>query len=169
MMGTTLYQTEPLLDFTKKEVIEKYMEGLIKVEGYLGKTYPLIINGEEIFTETLESSLNPSNHKEVIGKICQATIKDIDNAMNAALVAFESWKRVKASTRADVLFKAAAIIRKRKYEFSALMTKEAGKPWPEADADTAEAIDFLEYYGRQILDLEKVDNKTLSRRNIERN
>lgn len=168
-MGTTLYQTEPLLDFTKKEVIEKYMEGLIKVEGYLGKTYPLIINGEERTTNELYTSVNPSNHKEVIGKIYQATIKDAEDAMNVALIAFESWKRVKASTRADVLFKTAAIIRKRKYEFSALMTKEAGKPWPEADADTAEAIDFLEYYGRQMMELENADKKTLSRRNIERN
>ncbi|MCK5388804.1 MAG: aldehyde dehydrogenase family protein, partial [Candidatus Izimaplasma sp.] len=146
-MGTYLYQTEPLLDFTNKEVIKKYKEGLKLVEGYLGKTYPLIINGEKRKTNELYTSVNPSNHREVIGKIYQATIEDAEDAMNAALKAFESWKKVKASTRADVLFKAAAIIRKRKYEFSALMTKEAGKPWPEADADTAEAIDFLEYYG----------------------
>ncbi len=85
--------------------------------------------------------------------------------MNAALTAFQTWRKVKAQIRADVLFKAAAILRKRKYEFSALMTKEAGKPWPEADADTAEAIDFLEYYGRQMLELEQTDKKILSRRN----
>ncbi|MBE0701162.1 MAG: L-glutamate gamma-semialdehyde dehydrogenase [Acholeplasmataceae bacterium] len=71
--------------------------------------------------------------------------------------------------RADVLFKAASILRKRKFEFSAWMTKEAGKTWTEADADTAEAIDFLEYYGRQMLKLEKIDDVVLSRRNVERN
>ena len=60
-------------------------------------------------------------------------------------------KKQKPEVRADVLFKAATIIRRRKHEFSALLTKEAGKPWREADADTAEAIDFLEYYGRQML------------------
>lgn len=168
-MGTTLYQTEPLLDFSNKEVIKKYNEGLKLVEGYLGETYPLIINGKKRITDELYTSVNPSNHSEVIGKIYQATISDAEDAMQAALTAFESWKKVKASTRADVLFKAAAIIRKRKYEFSALMTKEAGKPWPEADADTAEAIDFLEYYGRQMMVLETADNKTLSRRNLERN
>ncbi len=168
-MGTYLYQTEPLLDFTNEEVIKKYKEGLKLVEGYLGETYPLIINGEKRITNELYTSVNPSNHSEVIGKIYQATINDAEDAMNAALVAFESWKKVKASTRADVLFKSAAIIRKRKYEFSALMTKEAGKPWPEADADTAEAIDFLEYYGRQMMELTTADNKTLSRRNLERN
>ena len=55
--------------------------------------------------------------------------------------------------RADILFRAAAIVRRRKHEFSAILIKEAGKPWNEADADTAEAIDFLEYYGRQMLKL----------------
>jgi len=168
-MATALYQTEPLLDFTNKEVVKKYKEGLKLVESYLGKTYSLIINGERRKTKELYISVNPSNHSEVIGKIYQATIEDAEDAMNAALIAFKTWKKTKASTRADVLFKAAAIIRRRKYEFSALMTKEAGKPWPEADADTAEAIDFLEYYGRQMLILENVDSKTLSRRNIERN
>ena len=168
-MGTTLYQTEPLLDFTDPKVIKKYNEGLELVKGYQGKTYSLIINGERRKTKELYTSVNPSNHSEVIGKIYQATINDAEDAMNAALAAFEIWKKTKASTRADVLFKAAAIIRKRKYEFSALMTKEVGKPWPEADADTAEAIDFLEYYGRQMMILETVDSKTLSRRNIERN
>ncbi|WP_264807316.1 aldehyde dehydrogenase family protein, partial [Cytobacillus sp. NCCP-133] len=72
-------------------------------------------------------------------------------AMQAAVEAFKTWRKVKPETRADVLFKAAAIIRRRKHEFSALLTKEAGKPWNEADADTAEAIDFLEYYARQVL------------------
>ncbi len=168
-MAMTLYQTEPLLDFTDQEVIKEYKDALKLVEGYLGKTYELIINGERKTTNNLYTSVNPSNKREVIGKIYQATIEDAEDAMTSALAAFETWKKTKASTRADVLFKAAAIIRRRKYEFSALMTKEAGKPWPEADADTAEAIDFLEYYGRQILELENVDRKTLSRRNLERN
>lgn len=64
--------------------------------------------------------------------------------------------------RADILFKAAAIIRSRKHEFSALMVKEAGKTWVEADADTAEAIDFMEYYGRQMLKM-KNGTSVLSR------
>lgn len=168
-MGVYSYKTEPLVDFTKEENIKKYQEGLKIVEGYLGKTYPLIIDGKEIETENLYVSVNPALKEEVVGKIHQARIKDAEYAMEVALKRFEEWKKVPASVRADVLFKSAAIIRKRKFEFSALMTKEAGKPWPEADADTAEAIDFLEYYGRQMLELEESDKKTQSRRNIERN
>ncbi len=163
------YKTEPLTDFSKQENLLKYQEGLNTVKEYLGKTYPLIIDGMEVETKNKYTSLNPADHSEVIGYIHQAELHHASDAMDAAQKAFQIWKKVPAKMRADVLFKSAAIIRKRKFEFSALMTLEAGKPWPEADADTAEAIDFLEYYGRQMLLLEKADEQTISRRNIERN
>ena len=163
------YQTEPLTDFTKKENIEKYESALKLVESYLGKHYDLVIGGKRIKTEKVMTSLNPSNHKEVVGTISQASRAEVDLAMDAALKAFEMWKNVAPEVRADVLFKTANIIRRRKHEFSALMTKEAGKPWIEADADTAEAIDFLEYYGRQMLTINRIDDVVLSRKNMERN
>jgi len=168
-MSIYTYQTEPLTDFTKQENIKGYQEGLATVQGYMGTHYDLIIDGKRIKTEKQMESLNPSNFKEVVGTISQASIAETDLAINAALKAFETWKYVDAKVRADVLFKSAAILRRRKFEFSALMTKEAGKPWPEADADVAEAIDFLEYYGRQMLSLERIDDVVLSRRDLERN
>jgi 1-pyrroline-5-carboxylate dehydrogenase len=163
------YQTEPLTDFSKAENIKKYEEGLKLVESYLGQTYPIIIDGQRIKTSKTMVSLNPARHQEVVGIIHQAGIPEAERAMQTALHAFESWKKVNPKIRADVLFKAANILRKRKFEFAALMTKEAGKPWPEADADVAEAIDFLEYYGRQMLSLTRVDDHVLSRRDLERN
>ena len=163
------YQTEKLTDFSKQENINLYEAALKKVRGYLGEEYPLIINGERIFTDKLMTSLNPSNHTEVIGHISQATLKEANLAMEAAISTFDYWKKVQPKVRADVLFKAAAIMKRRKHELSALMTLEAGKPWVEADADTAEAIDFLEYYGRQMLKLDRIDDVVLSRRDIERN
>lgn len=163
------YKTESLTDFSKKENREKYLQGLELVESYLGKTYPLIIGGKRIETNRIVNSYNPANHKELIGSIHQAGIKEAEEAMNVALETFKTWSKVDPKVRADILFKAAAILKRRRFEFNALMTKEAGKPWIEADADTAEAIDFLEYYGRQMLELEKIDEKVLSRRDLERN
>lgn len=162
------YRHEPFTDFSVRRNKDKYLKGLEIVSSYLGKDYPLIIDGKKIITENKYKSLNPSNHEEVIGTISQAGIQETEVAINSALKAFETWKKVNAKIRADVLFKSAAIIRKRKFEFSALMTKEAGKPWNEADADVAEAIDFLEYYGRQMLILDNSDN-VKSRDYIERN
>ncbi len=162
------YRTEPLTNFSKKENQEKYLEGLKQVEGY-GKNYPLIIGGERIETNRSINSYNPANHKELIGAIHQAGINEAEKAMEVALETFKTWSKVNPKIRADVLFKAANILKRRKFEFSALMTKEAGKPWIEADADTAEAIDFLEYYGRQMIELESIDQKVQSRRDLERN
>ena len=163
------YQTEPLTDFSLEANQIAYQKALGKVRQELGKTYPLLLNGKQVETGKLYTSKNPSNHKEAIGSIHQASLKEAELAMNSALQAFETWKKVAPSIRADVLFRTAGIIRKRKHEFSAWMTLESGKPYAEADADTAEAIDFLEYYGRQMLSLERMDDVVLSRRNIERN
>ncbi len=62
--------------------------------------------------------------------------------------AFTAWRDVDARLRADVLVRAAAAMRARRDELSAIMIKESGKTWREADADTCEAIDFCEYYAR---------------------
>ncbi|WP_040205405.1 L-glutamate gamma-semialdehyde dehydrogenase [Neobacillus jeddahensis] len=147
------YKHEPFTDFSVEDNRQAYLQALKTVEGYLGQDYDLVIGGEKITTEDKIVSYNPSNKEEVIGRVSKANQELAEKAMQAAVEAFKTWKKTKPEVRADVLFKAAAIIRRRKHEFSALMTKEAGKPWREADADTAEGIDFLEYYGRQMLAL----------------
>ncbi|MGD6792648.1 L-glutamate gamma-semialdehyde dehydrogenase [Metabacillus indicus] len=147
------YKHEPFTDFSNEENKKAYLEALEQVEGYLGQDYPLYIGAEKVTTEDKITSYNPADKAQVIGHVSKANRELAEKAMQEAAAAFESWKKVKPEIRADVLFKAAAIIRRRKHEFSALLTKEAGKPWNEADADTAEAIDFLEFYARQMLKL----------------
>src|SRR6056297_390309 len=98
-MAIYSYRTEPLTNFEDEANRKAYNEGLKKVKGYLGKKYPLIINGERIFTERLVSSLNPSNHQEVIGEISQAGIEEAKNAMDSALKAFETWKKTEPKVR----------------------------------------------------------------------
>lgn len=145
------YKHEPFTNFKEEANREAYLEGLKTVKSYLGQDYDLVIGGERISTEDKIVSINPANKEEVIGRVSKANQELAEQAMQSAVEAFKTWKKAKPETRADVLFKAAAIIRRRKHEFSALLTKEAGKPWNEADADTAEAVDFLEFYARQIL------------------
>lgn len=147
------YKHEPFMDFSLEENKNAYLEGLKTVDTYVGDSLPLIIGGERITTEDKITSYNPADKTQVIGYVSKASRELAEKAVQVANEAFQTWKRVQPEIRADVLFKAAAIIRRRKFEFSALLTREAGKPWNEADADTAEAIDFLEYYGRQMLRL----------------
>jgi 1-pyrroline-5-carboxylate dehydrogenase len=147
------YKHEPFTDFSIPENKKAFEDALKLVESYLGQDYPLIIGGERIMTEDKIVSINPANKTEVIGRVSKANKELAEKAMQVADKTFETWRKTKPEMRADILFKAAAIVRRRKHEFSALLVKEAGKPWKEADADTAEAIDFMEYYGRQMLKL----------------
>lgn len=147
------YQHEPFTDFTKEENRKAYFRALEKVESELGKEYPLIIGGKRVFTEEKTRVYNPSNREETIGYVSKASQAHAEKALEAAKEAFKTWRTVDPKVRANILFRAAEITRKRKHEFSALLSKEGGKPWKEADADTAEAIDFMEYYGRQMLEL----------------
>jgi 1-pyrroline-5-carboxylate dehydrogenase len=147
------FQNEPFTDFSQAQNRDAFLEALAKVRSNLGKTYDVIIGGEHIQTKQTITSINPSQIDEVIGIVHEADEQLTEKAMQTAVATFEEWKKVSPAARARVLFKTAAIIRRRKHEFSAWMVLEAGKSWIEADADTAEAIDFLEFYGREMLRL----------------
>jgi 1-pyrroline-5-carboxylate dehydrogenase len=163
------YKTEKLIDFSIRQNVEAYEDAIISERLKLGRTYPVIIGGMKIYTSKTLDSMNPANHKEIVGKIHQAGLEEASHAMDVALEVFKTWSKVDSKVRADILFKAAAIYRRQRFNLSALLTIEAGKPWVEADADIAEAIDFLEYYGRQILKLNHADDDILSIPDYERN
>lgn len=158
----TNYKHEPFTDFSIEDNRTKMLQALNYVEMQFGQYYPLIINGERYKTDEQIASVNPANHQEVIGYVAKADQKYAEKAMDSALKTFKTWRKTEPVMRADILFKAAHIIRKRKFEFIAWIVKEGGKPWNEADADIAEGIDFMEYYGREIIRLQN-GNAVISR------
>jgi 1-pyrroline-5-carboxylate dehydrogenase len=145
------FRNEPHTDFTKPDERAAMESALRDVAQRLGRSYEIVIGGERLRTEKTFSSLNPGRKDQVAGVFASGTREMADRAVRTAHAAFESWKRVSAAERSDYLFRAAKEMRRRKHEFSAWMVYEVGKTWPEADADTAEAIDFLEFYGRENL------------------
>lgn len=144
------FRNEPFTDFTVSDSIADFQAALRLVESQLGLEYRLKIGSDRIETATKRKSVNPSDFKQTVGIVSQADEEYAHKAILAAAAAFEEWKRVPPAARARVLYKAAAILRRRKHEFSAWLVYEAGKTWTEADADTAEAIDFMEFYGREM-------------------
>lgn len=149
----TPFQNEPPTDFTLEHNRSAMQEALRDIEGSLGRSYPAIIAGERIVTEQTFTSINPAAPGQVVGRFARADSGMAMSAVAAAARAFESWQYAPSGERALYLFKAAAILRRRKLQFAALMVYEVGKSWAEADADVAEAIDFLEFYGREMLRL----------------
>lgn len=150
------YENEALTNFRDETNRKAFLHALDVVAGQLGQDYPLEIGGERIMTDDKIRSINPSDLDQVVGLVSKANQALAERAMECALDAFETWKRKSYAERARYLFKAAAIMRRRKHELSAWMCYEAGKTWAEADADTAEAIDFLEFYGREAIRLGEV-------------
>lgn len=149
------YKNEACIDFSEQENQSLMLEALKMIDSSKGAHYPLIIGGERFESAEIIRSINPSDYNEVVGTAASATVEQAEKAVQSALLAFEDWSRISAGERVGYLLKAAAILRRRKFEFSAWMVEEAGKNFPEADADTAEAIDFLEYYARQMLELDR--------------
>ncbi|HEY7122896.1 MAG TPA: L-glutamate gamma-semialdehyde dehydrogenase [Ktedonobacterales bacterium] len=155
------FQNCPLTDFSVEANRRAQEAALQKVQSELGRTYPLIIGGEKITTAETFTSVNPAHPGQVVGVVAKATVELANKAVEVAARTFESWKRVPAAERAAYLFKAAEVMRQRRLELNAWMIYEASKSWVEADADTAEAIDFLEFYGREMLRL--ADKQPLTR------
>ncbi|MFC2948031.1 L-glutamate gamma-semialdehyde dehydrogenase [Virgibacillus sediminis] len=151
----TPYNHEPFTDFTVEKNKKAMEAALMQVESELGNNHDLLVGGERISTEEKIVSINPANKEEVVGTVSKANQEIAEKAIQTAYEAFQAWKFTSAIDRANILMRAAQIVRRRKHEFSALLIKEAGKPWKEADADTAEAIDFMEYYARQMIELER--------------
>lgn len=149
------FKSEPLVDFSKRENIEKMQVALAKVDKEKGQSYPAVIGGRQYMTEEKIKSVNPSNKNEAICYAASSTYEIADKAFEAAWSAFKSWKVKSYRERAYLLLKTAAIIRREKFYFSSLLVEEVGKTYGEADAETAECIDFLEYYARQAINLEK--------------
>ncbi len=159
-MAVIPFKNEALTDFTRSENVEAFRQALELVQSRFGQEYPLVIGGERIMTEEKIVSTNPANPSEVVGYVGKATKELADKAMAAAQAAFAQWSHVDPKARARVLLRAASIMRKRKHEFSATMVVEIGKSWPEADGDTAEAIDFLEFYAREMMRLSETQPLT---------
>src|SRR5664279_897846 len=147
------YHPEALTDFSRPEAQAAFARALETVKKDIGKTYPLIIDGEAVALSKTFPSINPARPAEVVGSFADGTAEHADQAIAAATEAFKTWQYIPVEERARYLLVAAAEMRRRKHEFSAMMVLEVGKSWSEADADTAEAIDFLEYYARQAVRL----------------
>jgi 1-pyrroline-5-carboxylate dehydrogenase len=145
------FVNEPFTDFSKPENRTAMEAALKKIAGELGREYPLLIGGEKITTEDKLRSINPSRPEQTVGIFSKATAELAKRAVEEADKAFASWKKVPVEERAEILFRTADAIRRRKFELSAWLTYETGKTWPEADADIAELIDFCEFYGREAL------------------
>ncbi len=150
---------EPVHRFTNRSEREHFHDAIDDVRRQLGSDYPLIINGQAIDTGEYIVSINPANPNEMVGRVAVANELQAKSALEGATKAFNDWAALSMGARAEYLFRAAQRLRERRDEFAAWEIFEAGKTWGEADLNVCEAIDYLEYYGREALRLGATGSK----------
>lgn len=144
------FRNEPFIDFNNPANRPAMDAALASVRSQLGRQYPLLVDGQRLETGDLLKSVNPASPSEIVGLHHKATAEIANRAIESANAYFGEWSRTPVKSRVEMVVKAADIIRQRKLEFDAWLVTEAGKTWPEAEADVSEAIDFCEYYARQM-------------------
>ncbi|MFQ6133807.1 MAG: L-glutamate gamma-semialdehyde dehydrogenase, partial [Armatimonadota bacterium] len=147
------FVNEPLADFSREEARHQMREALAGVAQRLGGQHPLVIGGERVTTEATIASPDPAHKAQVVGVAACAGSAEAEAAVAAAKAAFPAWRDTPAEERASYLFRAAEVMRRRRWELAAWQVYECAKQWREADGDVAEAIDYLEFYGREVLRL----------------
>lgn len=145
------FRNEPMLDFSLDSIRHAQQGAIAHVEAMLGQEHALLMNGEQITTVQKFKSLDPSNAARTVGIFQKADRALAERAVEVAASTFETWRWVPTRERAAVLLKTASLLRQRRFQLNAILMIEAGKPWAEADAETAEAIDFCEFYAREAL------------------
>ncbi len=152
------FRIEPRFDWSREDHRKLFSEALGRVRHRFPIPVKVEINGAEVETPTVFRSLNPNSPDETVGIISSAGIAEAESAIVAARAAFPGWRDTSPEVRANFLFRAALAARRMRYDLAALQVFEVGKSWSEADADVCEAIDFLEYYGREMLNRGKPRN-----------
>jgi len=144
------FSNEPYLDFSKPENQEPMKKALADLKAKSSQVYDLVIGGKHLKAREQFVSYNPSD-KTPVGTFQKASVKEAEKAVQAALSAFKTWRFMPAIERAGIVLRASRMMKQRRFEFDAAMILEEGKNWLEADADFAEAVDFLEFYAREAI------------------
>jgi len=149
------YRPEPVLDFAQQGARKRFEEALNHVHASLGQAHPLRIDGKEAYSREELISVNPAKPSQIVGRTVLGAHQDALRAVAAARRAYASWQITDARERAMKVLNVAEILRSRREQLAALQIFEVSKTWTEADADVCEAIDFCEYYAREMMRLGK--------------
>jgi 1-pyrroline-5-carboxylate dehydrogenase len=147
------FSNEPYVDFSDPAVWAQAQESWQRLQQTVGSRYSLLLNGQWVSDRDTFDSLNPSQPSQVVSTHAKAKVDDANRAVEAADAYFREWSRVPDLDRIQMTLQLASLMRERKMDLDALLVLESGKSWPEAEADVAEAIDFCEYYAREMVRL----------------
>jgi RHH-type transcriptional regulator, proline utilization regulon repressor / proline dehydrogenase / delta 1-pyrroline-5-carboxylate dehydrogenase len=144
------FGNEPPRDFSREEARERFGRALDSAHASSGGLHALCVAGDSVSAGERLESRNPADPDEVIGTVPVADGTLVDRAVAGAAEAFTRWRATPIAERVGTLARAADEIRRRRDELAAAIVLEVGKGWRDADAEVCEAVDYLDYYARQI-------------------
>ena len=153
-MSPAPFRNEPELELRRAPEREALLAALRDLDARLPLSVPALIGGDAGAAEGIEST-DPGRPDRLVARAGRAAEADAAAAVDAAARGAAEWGARAATERAEVLDRAAGLLRERRRELAALCVRECAKPWAEADADVCEAIDYLTYYGRRAIELEQ--------------
>ncbi len=148
------FSNTPLTDFSLPGNRAAFAHGLAAARGSLGRLHRLRIPGAPSQDLPRALSRNPADPEEILGEVELAGPAQAMRAVENALAAFPAWRDTPGTERIQRCLRAADILLERRHALAAWEILETGKNWREADADVAEAVDHLRYYGSQMLRLD---------------
>ena len=149
------FQNIANLDFSKSANHQKILDEIknLNNEFKVPVKYPCLIGEQKIFGDKFFESVNPAKPSQVLGLVSYGSLQDCNKAVSVAKETYKKWSQYDFLKRADLLRNVAQEIEKNRYRLIALICLEAGKPWSEADGEVSEAVDFLNYYAEESLEI----------------
>jgi 1-pyrroline-5-carboxylate dehydrogenase len=149
-MASETKVTYATLSADDDEMHRRFDAGITKVKGELGRTYPLHIAGKSRPTRETSASTSPADTRVVVARVAAGTAADVEDAVAAAKAAFPGWRHTAWQTRAEILGRAAKLVRERRFELSAWLILEMGKNRLEALGEIEELADLIDYYNGEM-------------------
>ena len=145
------YRREPPINFAIATQRESFARSVISAAKSLGRIHPIFVDGKKVRTNRKIASLNPARPHEKVGYTFLATLHEAERALESAARTFPKWRDTPVPERVRLVLRLGEILRSKRMELAALEVHEVSKTWREADADVCEAIDFCEYYAREMM------------------
>ncbi|MGI8998799.1 MAG: aldehyde dehydrogenase family protein [Candidatus Limnocylindria bacterium] len=146
--------TYATLSADNEELQTSFDAAVERARADLGRTYPMLIGGEERTTDETFEDRSPIDTELLLARFPVGGRQDVRDAIDAARAAYPAWSATPWQERLAIRRRAADLISERQFDYAALMTLEVGKNRLEALGDVEETADLLRYYGDEF---EKAD------------
>ena len=160
------FENEPDTDWALAQN-RKWAEAIIKE--WATKTFPPIplqIGGELIHSKNQATSTDPSIPGKTLYTYSLADISQVDRALDVAVEAQKGWEQTPITERAQVLANAAHEMRLNRNNLIGVMVANGGKTVYEADVEISEAIDFADYYARNLVELSSLEDVSFKAKGV---